>query len=167
MAWQSPSAPQTFYDPSLTTMQTACATDARLVLIDSEVLNPNSCWAAVGVGDDSDDVAGTNIGTGVLAFADLGAIPVLSDSDLEDDPDEPGRKLVFDAIANMPVVQTKSGTAVSAAIVKNVATFGAGANSDVLYIIDMQDQAVDGSGGGVTINTPSFDIEIAYAITKI
>jgi len=166
MPFLAPSAPPSFMDGALTALQTRMTTTARAVLIDSETLDPAASWAAVGVGDDSNDVTGANIGTSVLGYADLGSIPGLVDGDFENVSGEAGRKLVFAAINNVPIVQTKSGIAKAIALVDNVATFAGANDTNCAYIVDMQDLAVDGSGGGVTINMPSFEVEIAYGTNK-
>lgn len=167
MTFKAPSAPESFYEPTLTAMIARLTGTARLVLIDSETLDPSACWSAVGVAADSDDVTGANIGTSVLAYAPLGVPPVANDGD--PDPEgttEYSRKLVFTAVADVPVVQTKSGTALAIALVDDVATQAGGTNANVAYIVDLQDLALDGTGGGATVNVPSFEIEIQYAVNK-
>jgi len=165
MTFKAPSAPASFYQPTLDAMIARMTATSRVVLINSETLDPAACWAEVGVADDSNDVTGTNMGTGVLAYADVGTPPTAADAPA--DPEgttEYGRKLVFSAVADVPVVETKTGTAMALALVDNVATFAGGTDANVAYILDLQDLALDGTPTGVTINLPTFEITIEYGV---
>jgi len=164
MAYEAPSAPAKFLDAPLDNMIANLAADARLVLINSATVDPNAGWAEVGVADDS-TMAGTNVGTAVLGYADIGTLPTKGDGDAEG-TGEMGRKLTFTGVNGVGILENKADTSMAMAIVQNVATFAGGSDADVEYIIDMQDLPVDGTPTGVTVNVPEFFIECQYGTNK-
>lgn len=168
MAYLAPTAPSSFYDDGLDLTKTHLAT-GRLVLLDAMPADINSGWAEVGVADDSTQ-AGLNVGTAVLGFANIGTItgPVDGDVDPGDTGSvEAGRKLQFTAVADVSILENANSTAIALALVKKVATNAAGVGSDLVYIVDIDDIALDGTPTGVTINLNTFEIEIKYAVNKV
>jgi len=169
MANTAPVAPTSFYDPAFTTLkidlETTDTIAGQIVLLSAVPADVNACWAAVGVADDSTQ-AGSNVGTTVLGFAAIGTITGPVDDDNAEDGTEVGRRLQFAAVSDVPILENADTTAVCAALVMGSATFAAGTNADVKYILDIQDIVVDGTPTGVTVNLPSSEIKILYAVNK-
>lgn len=171
MANTAPVAPNSFFDPALSTMKTALElTDVisgQLVLLSAVPANIEAAWAEAGVANDS-TVAGVNVGTLVLGYAPIGTITGPVDGDIEaGTTDETGRKLQFAAVADVPVLENANASAVCMALVKGSATFATGNDTDVMYILDIQDIAIDGTPTGVTVNVPAAEIEILYGVNKV
>ena len=173
MAIIYPSAPNTFYDDGLTNVVSQL-TGGRVVLIEGPIVaDQNACWAEVGAADDSVHTnPSSNMGTKVIGFADVIGTPAIAQGDAEGGTTEYGRKITFQAIPNVPIVDpgTPTGkTVIGMALIKSVATLAAGVDTDVVYILDTVDIVVDGNGsgsGGVVVNLPAFEIELSAAINK-
>lgn len=165
-----PAAPANFYSPSLLELKNKMesvngSTKGQIVLITTLPADIEAAWAEVGVGGDTLD--GANRGSFVVGNADIGTVTGPLDGP-EEVAGEPGQKLTFGAISNIPVYIDGSGTTIKTviglALVEGIDAFGAGTGALVRYFLAAGNLVV--TDGGL-INTPAFDILINYSEENI
>ena len=167
MALILPSAPKSFYDPSLLEFKSVLETvngnsAGQVSLITALPADIETAWATVGAGNHTID-SPVNFGTDVVGSGPMGTISDILVGTSES-PEEVGYKLQIGAIPEIQVYI--DGTSTTQAVVIGLCllvgrdNFSQGGNADLRYILPVNNLTVI---DGQLLSTGGFEIGINYS----